>query len=355
MISLRELIFRSCHFHLRLSLSEKDGNAEFPAVWRGVHRLSGRPPSTPTSLFGIFADRRSISGRLPFADDSFDAVTFNEPFDKTGANVSPRDSIDVSVIIPTFHREAQMLEAIGSVLGQTDVTLEVIVVDDSAEGSARDAVASVGDPRVQYIQRSKPSGGRPALVRNDGATAAQGRYLYFLDDDDMLEPGALAALSKALDAAPAAGMAFGVIAPFGLDKVKLQHHEDYFIEARRIALRLKRPHELSAVLIFGPAILVCSACMARRAAFAEVGGFDAEISVCEDAEFWARIAQATGYVFVDRPVVRYRTGAPSLMHNLAEDDEKLQSSYRRIQGKYRRTHGLLKFLRMKMWVRSFLR
>jgi len=223
------------------------------------------------------------------------------------------------------------------------------------EGSARNVVSSVGDRRVHYIQRSEPSRGRPALARNDGAKLAGGRYLHFLDDDDMLEPNSLAVMSKALDAAPAAGMAFGVVDPFGRDEAGLRHHQQYFTEARRIARRLRRPHELSAVLLFGPAILVCSACMARRTAFAEAGGFDPEISVCEDAEFWARISHAAGYVFVDRPVVRYRTGAPSLMHDLAENDDKLNDSYRRIQGKYRRTHGLLKFMSMKLSARSILR
>jgi glycosyltransferase involved in cell wall biosynthesis len=263
--------------------------------------------------------------------------------------------IDVSVIIPTYHREAQLVEAIRSVLDQTDVTFEIIVVDDSAEGSARDAVASVGDPRAQYLLRPEPSQGRPARVRNDGARVAKGRYLYFLDDDDMLQPDTLAAMSKILDAAPAAGMAFGTVEPFGSDETKLRHHQKYFTEARHIARRLSRPHELSAILTFGPAILVCSACMARRAAFVQVGGFDTDISVCEDAELWARIAQATDYVFIDRPVVRYRTGAPSLMHDLAEGDEKLRSSYRRIQGKYRQTHGLFKFVSMKLWARYILR
>ena len=117
--------------------------------------------------------------------------------------------IDISVVIPTFHREAQVVEAIHSVLAQRNVSLEVIVVDDSAEGSARDAVVSVKDARVHYQLRPEPSGGRPALARNDGAKSARGRYLYFLDDDDMLEPDTLLEMSKALDATPTAGMAFG--------------------------------------------------------------------------------------------------------------------------------------------------
>jgi GT2 family glycosyltransferase len=263
--------------------------------------------------------------------------------------------IDISVVIPTFRREQQLLEAIGSVLAQQGITLEVIVVDDSPDGSARSAVESVTDPRVQYMQRAEPSRGRPALVRNDGARAAKGRYLYFLDDDDMLEPGALVALSSALDGNPQAGMAFGVIVPFGPDELELQQQRQYFARARRKAARLRGARGLSASLLFCPSVLVNSACMARRDVFVAVGGFDAEIAFCEDADFWARVAHASGFIFLDRPVVRYRTGAPSMMHSLTANDERQHSSYRRIQDKYRQAHGLLQFLAMKIWARALLR
>jgi glycosyltransferase involved in cell wall biosynthesis len=262
------------------------------------------------------------------------------------------DSVDISVIIPTYHREQQLLEAVNSVRVQQNVALEVIVVDDSADASARQVIESVNDPRVRYITRPEPSRGRPALVRNDGAKLANGRYLYFLDDDDISEPGALAAMSQALDAAPAAGMVFGVITPFGLDAEVLRHNQQYFAEARRIALKLKGRRQLSAYLTFRAAVLVCSAGMARRTAFTAVGGFDADIPVCEDAELWARIARASGYVFIDKTVVRYRTGAPSLMHNLVENDEKLRVSSRKIQDKYRKANGVLEFFAMKLWARA---
>jgi len=233
------------------------------------------------------------------------------------------------------------------------VQLEIIVVDDSAEGSARSAVASVDDPRVHYELRTEPSGGRPARVRNDGASLARGRYLYFLDDDDLLFPDTLSTMMRALDAAPDAGMAFGVILPFGADELRLHQQQAYFVNARRLAAKLRTAHQLSASLIFCPAVLVNSACMARRSVFENVGGFDAGIPVCEDADLWARIADATGFVFIDQPVVNYRTGATSLMHNLADGDAKLHVSYRYMQQKYRQAHGALKFLAMKLWARAF--
>jgi glycosyltransferase involved in cell wall biosynthesis len=259
--------------------------------------------------------------------------------------------MDVSIVIPTFHRETQLVEAMASVLCQREVSLELIVVDDSADGSARQTATSLHDPRVQYIVRPEPSNGRPALARNDGAALAQGRYLYFLDDDDVLEPGALATLSAALDSAPSAGLAFGVVTPFGKDATALRHNQKYFMDARRKARMLRRSHQLSAYLTFRNTILVCSACMVRRTAFAAAGGFDTHIPICEDTELMARIAHSTAHVFVDASVVRYRTGAPSLMNALSKGDEKLSLSYKRIQGKYRQTNGWLQFAAMKAWAR----
>jgi glycosyltransferase involved in cell wall biosynthesis len=265
------------------------------------------------------------------------------------------DPLDISVIIPTCNRPRQLLEAIGSVLSQPDVTLEVIVVDDSAQGTARVAAESIGDPRVRYLRRSAPSQGRPALARNDGAQLGRGRYFYFLDDDDILEPDTLAVMRTALEAAPHAGMAFGVVEPFGDDEMLLRHERQFFGEARRIARGLPGRRALAARLVFLSTILVNSACMGRRSAFMAVGGYDPEIPVMEDTELWARVAYSTGYVYLDRPVVRYRTGAPSLMRALSPNDEKLSLSYRRIHQRFRETHGVLTFLAMKLWALAVLR
>jgi glycosyltransferase involved in cell wall biosynthesis len=89
-----------------------------------------------------------------------------------------------SVIIPTYNREHLLTEAIRSVLDQTIQDFEIIVVNDGGKVPTVPA-----DPRIRIL--TKANGG-PASARNGGIRAAQGRYVTFLDDDDLYTPARLA-------------------------------------------------------------------------------------------------------------------------------------------------------------------
>jgi glycosyltransferase involved in cell wall biosynthesis len=97
----------------------------------------------------------------------------------------------VSIIVPTYNRAALLAEALASVRAQTFGDWECIVVDDgSTDGTA--ALLATLDERRFRIVRSEHSG-NPAHARNAGLADARGRYLAFLDDDDLWKPGKLAA------------------------------------------------------------------------------------------------------------------------------------------------------------------
>jgi glycosyltransferase involved in cell wall biosynthesis len=114
------------------------------------------------------------------------------------ASVVPEVSIpEFSIIVPTFGRPAFLAEAVASVLAQTLADFECIVVDDATPGGL---TASVSDPRVRTIRRD--SNGGPAAARNTGIEEARGRYLAFLDDDDVWQPGRLEAARRAHERAP---------------------------------------------------------------------------------------------------------------------------------------------------------
>jgi hypothetical protein len=80
--------------------------------------------------------------------------------------------------------------------------------------------------------------------------------------------------------------------------------------------------------------------MMRHECAIALGGYDETIPVYEDVEFHMRGMRRWGHVFADHPVLHYRTGAPSLIHNLHGDHEPIQESYRIMHRKYKDTYGL---------------
>jgi GT2 family glycosyltransferase len=260
-------------------------------------------------------------------------------------------SVDVSIIIPTFRRPAQLVEAISSALAQEFVSVEVLVLDDSPEGSAKHAVEQLAHPRVTYVHRTEPSGGRPALVRNEGFGLSTGRYIHFLDDDDRLAPGASAALANTLDHHRLAGVAFGWVVPFGDDPEALRERQRWFKRAADIARDSHGRYRTVATILFKGTLMVNSACIIRRECFDALGGFDPALHVYEDVDFWMRAIRKFGHVFVDQPILEYRTGASSLIHDLNGDWAPVRECYRLIQHKYRAEHGALEYAVLHLFSR----
>lgn len=265
---------------------------------------------------------------------------------------------DVHVITPTFRRPEALVEAIRSVLAQQGVTVSMEVLDDSPEGSARAAVEGVGDPRVRYTLRKKPSGGRPAVVRNEGFSRADGRYVHFLDDDDRVVPGAYQGMTAALDASPELGMIYGRIVPFGNDPGKLAQERKVFSEATRRARaseRFRLGRFAVVNLLFVHPILVNSACLVRPEAVRSAGGYDEQLPTVEDLDFFLRVMRRSGGAFLDRDVIEYRCGEASLMSEAEKDQASIREAYRRIYAKYRDERGALELAALKLLGRGLLR
>jgi GT2 family glycosyltransferase len=269
-------------------------------------------------------------------------------------------NVDVSVVIATYRREHLLLEAISSVTSQRGVDVEVLVVDDSPEGAAGDGVRALRDPRIRYVHRAEPSGGRPGAVRNDGVALARGPLVHFLDDDDRLVDGSLAALSAAIRET-GVGMGFGRVVPFGDDPVIREQERAYFEKAADISRHIRGRHWFAAQLMFGSMPLINSACTVRRDVFVACGGYDPSLRCCEDVDLYLRIGRASGFTFVDRDVLHYRVGAPSIMTDLRRnpataDKTKLLEAYFKMQERYRRQHGAFEYRTLQVWARvaSFL-
>ncbi len=96
----------------------------------------------------------------------------------------------VTVVIPTRRRPQLVLRALRSVLAQTHVALDVIVVIDGPDPDTLGALDGWPDQRVRVVQAPSPSGAGAA--RNLAATEAKGQWIAFLDDDDEWLPDKIA-------------------------------------------------------------------------------------------------------------------------------------------------------------------
>ncbi len=106
----------------------------------------------------------------------------------------PPTDLLVSVIIPTRERPDLVLEAIASVQAQTHPHWEAIVVDDGSVDRTRATLAAIDDERVRCI---RTDGYGPAGGRNAGLSVARGQVVAYLDDDNLMLRGWLAAVAWA--------------------------------------------------------------------------------------------------------------------------------------------------------------
>ena len=92
----------------------------------------------------------------------------------------------VSIIMPSYNTGKFIGQTISSVLAQTYENWELVIVDDCSADDTDAVVAAFSDPRIRYFKNEKNSGA--AVSRNRALREAKGRWIAFLDSDDLWEP-----------------------------------------------------------------------------------------------------------------------------------------------------------------------
>ena len=95
----------------------------------------------------------------------------------------------VSIITPVYNSENYIGDTIKSVLEQTYPNWEMLIADDCSKDNTKNAVKQFLDPRIKYFRLEKNSGA--AIARNEALEKAKGKYIAFLDADDMWKPDKL--------------------------------------------------------------------------------------------------------------------------------------------------------------------
>jgi len=210
-----------------------------------------------------------------------------------------------SVVIAAYNAEATILASLVSLTEQSLGDWEAILVDDGSQDAtlALALQAAYADPRIRVI--SQPNSG-PSRARNRGIKEARGRYIAFLDADDLWTPETLALHAAHFEDAPLVSVSFGQVAFFEQ-------------EAADSRSRSKVPAKPLAILDLLKENRVCttSNLVARREAFVVTGLFREDMSFGEDRA-WLVQACAAGLTIRGLPAltVYYRTSTGGLSANL---------------------------------------
>lgn len=207
----------------------------------------------------------------------------------------------VSVVIPTYNAASVLAQAIDSVLAQTYRAFEIIVIDDGSSDSTPELLRAYGN-RVRGIRQDNAG---VYAARNRGVRAAHGRYIAFLDADDIWLPAKLERQIDILDKQPA----FPVV-----------HTDAALIDAEgRLLKAATNPrrqsvngHVFEEFFRSNMAVILLSTVMLRRECFDKTGFFDERYRSVVDQVFFLRLAWDFPIYFIPEPLVKYRVTPGSL-------------------------------------------
>ena len=198
----------------------------------------------------------------------------------------------VSVVIPTYNRLPKVKDAIDSVLSQTYRDFEFWVVDDGSTDGTGEALRVFGN-KIKYISQDNRGA---SAARNLGARVSRGKYLAFLDSDDLWEPEKLEIQVKCMEENP---------------QFPLCYTDEIWIR-KGIRVNPKKRHGKYSGWIFEKCLPLCiispSSALMRRALFEETGGFDETLPVCEDYDFWLRVTCRYPVLFIDQKLIIKKGG-----------------------------------------------
>jgi glycosyltransferase involved in cell wall biosynthesis len=194
----------------------------------------------------------------------------------------------VSVIIPAFNYGHLIGQTFDSLLKQTYLNWECLVIDDGSTDNTEEIVRDFSrlEPRVKYF--SQANSGLSA-ARNAGVKLSNGKYIQFLDADDLLEKRKLEYHVKHLEEHQEVDIVYGSVRYFTTDNPDERRYSIFKIDKPWMPEVSGAGEEVLRFLLYEN-IMVVSAPLIRREVIADVGLFDREIPLLEDWDYWIRCA-----------------------------------------------------------------
>lgn len=204
---------------------------------------------------------------------------------------------DVSVIIPTFNRGSVVVAAVESVLAQTYTDYEIVVVDDGSTDDTATRLAPYS-PYVRYMYQANRG---VSAARNRGVEVARGKWISFLDSDDLFHPTKLEIQRHALrvlgDEFGACFTDCGYTGHSALARTAFEE-SGLVISGEFGALEDPLKYHLGK-----PACFYVQSMMVRRDLLRQLNGFDEAMVVVDDTDLIFRLSLVAKFCIVGAPLV----------------------------------------------------
>jgi len=208
----------------------------------------------------------------------------------------------VSVVLPTYNYARFLPESVGSVLSQTYTHYEVIVVDDGSTDNTKD-VLNPFMQKIRYIKLEQNKG--LPVARNTGIQSARGKYVAFIDADDLWLPEKLQTDIEYFETHPEVSMVYS-------------KHINIDEKGRVVNGSVKKQLPSGNVftqLFSEQNFVIASSVVVRKNVFETTGLFDEQLFNCQDWDLWLRIAFHFQVAGINKPLVKYRHNPHSLSKN----------------------------------------
>lgn len=209
-----------------------------------------------------------------------------------------RGDPQISVIVCAYNRAAMLDACLKSIRAQDHPSFEVIVMDDASTDGALDVARAhaAQDARVRVFTRETNAGGPANLAA--AHNHARGKYVGWVDSDDLIVPDCLSSCAAVLDEAPHIGCVY-------TDQFVIDADNKPIGYGKRAGIPYSRDRLLIDFMTFHFRLY-------RRAVCDQIGGVDGSLRFAADYDFCLRLSEVTEFQRIDRPLYLYREHAATI-------------------------------------------
>lgn len=230
----------------------------------------------------------------------------------------------VSIIVRTCSRPNVLRLALESIQKQTYPNIEVIVVEDGSNDSEKMLREEYGNLPIKYFYMKEKAG--RTKTGNFALAQASGKYLNFLDDDDMLYPNHVEVLVQALEGSTC----YAAYSIAEESQIVVKSKDPYEARERRKLIRYTQP--FNRILLYHYNYIPIQSILFARELYEHLGGFDEELDVLEDWDLWVRYSTRTDFIYIDKVTSVYHV--PFVKKKKMERNISLYSAQKAIQQKF---------------------